>query len=273
MLQRVIERHAVLLGGRECLAVNLGPQPLDFFSREIAKLDGQIDLSGDHIRRAGLHQQPPHGAHLASLDGAHDPVDDQHQLGGGQHGVLATVHRGRPGVIREASQRHVVVMNSDDAFHDADVDAALVEDGALLDVQLDVSGDGAGAVARLDDPRRVSSDATDLFREDNTVAPGPFDFVRWQVPDEATAASQAAFLVAPNHDMQGVAVVVAAFGESVGDFDRGARSDVAIEIAAFRHRIDVRTEQNGERRALRSRANAENVSGRVDAGGQPGFLH
>src|SRR5206468_3287380 len=187
------------------------------------------------------------------------------------------VHRRGPGVIRESPQRDVVMMDPDDAFDDADIDAALIQDAALLDVQLDVRRDRPRCVTRLGNSRRVSADATDLVRQRHAVAPRPNDLVARQVSNKAAAAGEAALFVAPDHDLEGMAVLVATRGQRVRDLDGGARPDIAIIVAAFGHRIDMRAEQDGWRASTRSGPApppyADDVADRIDAGAEPGVAH
>src|SRR5207247_3890648 len=73
----------------------------------------------------------------------HDTIDHLDEARGGKEGIVALIHRGGARVIGEAGDGHVPLPDADDAFDDADVDLARVEDAALLDVQLEVSRDVA----------------------------------------------------------------------------------------------------------------------------------
>src|SRR5574341_1502045 len=108
-------------------------------------------------------------------------------------------------------------MDPHDPFDDADVDASLVENAALLDVQLDVAADAARGVPRVGDTGRVTADAPDLLGERDTVAARPVDLGGRQVPDEAAAPREPALLVAPDHDVQRVAVAIVPLADEVAD--------------------------------------------------------
>ena len=167
-------------------------------------------------------------------------------------------------------------MDPDDPFDDADVDLALVENAALLDVELDVPGDAAWSVFRFADPRGVTADPTDLLGECGAVAPGPRHLIGGQVPDVAPASREPALLVAPNDDVQWVAIAVAALRERVSDFDRRARSDVAVVVAALRYGVDVGAEEDRRRggsRAGRAGPDADDVANGIDADRETGCLH
>ena len=81
VLQHVVERRAEAARDLERLRVDPAPQRLDLLGREIAQLDREVHLAGDHIRRSGLDDQPAHGAHLAPRYRPHDAIHGQRQLG------------------------------------------------------------------------------------------------------------------------------------------------------------------------------------------------
>src|SRR6266849_2511043 len=102
-------------------------------------------------------------------------------------------------------------------------------------------------MTRLGEARRIAADAADLLGEHHAVAPGPVDFILWQVTNEAAAAREAALLIAPDHHLQRMTIAVAALGEDVGDLHGRAGSDIAVVVAALGDGIDVGTEEEGER--------------------------
>src|SRR5206468_4172312 len=160
-----------------------------------------------------------------------------------------------------------------DPFDDPDIDAALVEHATLLDVQLNISGDGAWSVARLGDARRIAANAADLLGEHHAVAPRPVDFIPWQVTNEAAAAGEAALLIAPDHHMQRMTIAVVALGEDVCYLDGRTGSDIAVVVAALGDGIDVRAEEDGERGGSRTGSHAEGVADRIDTDRQTRFPH
>src|SRR6185503_15276886 len=115
-----------------------------------------------------------------------------------------------------------------------------------------VAGDAAWSVFRLADPCGITADTTDLLSECGAVAPGPRHLVGGQIPNVAPASREPALLVAPNDDVQWVAITVAVLRERVSDFDRRARSDVAVVIAALRYGVDVGAEEDRRRGGSRA---------------------
>ena len=51
------------------------------------------------------------------------------------------------------------------------------------------------------------------------------------------------------------------------------RAEIAVEVAAARHRVDVRSEQDGRQRRLAAGAASEDVAGRIDARLEAGRAH
>src|SRR5207244_2205973 len=100
----------------------------------------------------------------------------------------------------------------------------------LLDVQLDIGRDGAWSMACLGDAPRIAANAADLLGEHHAVAPGPVDFLLWQVTNEAAAAREAALFIAPDHYVQRMTIAVAALGD-VGAAERHA-AHTALRIRA-----------------------------------------
>ena len=110
---------------------------LIFSACEIANLQTHDDPARDHVGRAGFCANPADGGDLSAGHAGGDAVDGEHELRGAQQRVTTAIHRRGAGMIGDAVDRDVPPANADDAFDDADIDVAFIENCALLDVQLD----------------------------------------------------------------------------------------------------------------------------------------
>ena len=113
---------------------------------------------GTTFRAPGEHLQPSDVSHLPPRLGRHDGLDDLDQFRGGQQRIPPFGHRRRARVVREAADLHVVLVDADDAFDDANGDAGFEEVAALLDVQLQVAVEGARRQARIAEARRIAAE-------------------------------------------------------------------------------------------------------------------
>src|SRR5207247_3685824 len=95
-----------------------------------------------------------------------------------------------------------------DAFDDADLQPALIENGALLDVQLDVGGDAPRRVTRVGKALGIAADAADLVRQRNPVASRARQFGGRKIADVPPAARETTFLITPDHHVERMAVVI-----------------------------------------------------------------
>ena len=55
--------------------------------------------------------------------------------------------------------------------------------------------------------------------------------------------------------------------------ERGERAQITVEVAAVRHRIDVRSEEDRRQRRVGAGAASEDIAGRVHAGIETGRPH
>ena len=77
-------------------------------------------------------------------------------------------------------------------------------------------------------------------------------------------AERRALFVRPHHHLERMARLDLRGLHRLDHFERRERAEIAVEVAAGRHRVDVRPEQ--DRRLIRLTAEArEDVAGRVDA--------
>ena len=105
---------------------------------EIPDLETHDHPARNDVRRARLGAHAADGCHVPALHGLRHLDDSEDEVRGAHQRVAPLVHRRRPGVVRKAGHRHVPPAYADDAFDDADVRPACIQDAALLDVQFDV---------------------------------------------------------------------------------------------------------------------------------------
>jgi hypothetical protein len=156
-------------------------------------------------------------------------------------------------------------VDADDALDHADLHALLVEDVPLLDVELEVGRDAARFVPSRGEVLRVAADARDLLRQGYAVTPRAAELFVGDQSDVSAAAGQAALLVAPDYDLQRAPVAVAGLGQGVRHLDGRHRAHVAVVVAAVRHRVDVRAEQDRLGSRHGARTHPHDVAHGVDA--------
>src|SRR5207245_10771542 len=87
------------------------------------------------------------------------------------------------------------------------------------------------------------------------------------------AAESDAFFVRPDDHLEWVARARAGRGQRFHHAERRQRAEIPIEIAAARHRVDVRSEHDGWQRGVAARASAQDVAGYIDPRLEAGGLH
>src|SRR5207247_6979928 len=94
--------------------------------------------------------------------------------------------------------RHIVVVNADDALDDADLHPALIENGTLLDVQLDVGSDASRRVTRLGQAVGIAADPANLVGQRDAVASRTRQFAGRKIAGVPPAARETTFLITPD---------------------------------------------------------------------------
>ena len=122
-------------------------------------------------------------------------------------------------------------------------------------------------------PRRIAAEAADVLGQHRPVAGRTLELLRREVAHEAAAAREPALLVAPDRDLEGMAVAVALLAQHLRHLDRGHRAHVAVVVAAFGHGIDVRAEEDGGGVRVEAGPAAEDVPHGIDAHVQPRRAH
>src|SRR5262249_18209875 len=173
------------------------------------------------------------------------------------------------GMIGLAEEDHARAAHADDRLDHADRDAGLVEAWSLLDVELDVRGDGPRGYLRV--RRAVRVEPRSRHRVDEPYAVDGRHLLELRGIEQAAErprpeeAPVAAFLVAPGRDDQRLGVGRPAFLDRVQALETREHPESPVEDAALRYGVDVRTRQD-DRSFRRNGANAdraEDVAGRI----------
>ena len=187
-----------------------------------------------------------------------------------EHRVLPLGDRRRAGVVGEAGDHRLVAIDRDDAFDDADRDAGALERAALLDVQLEIAVVRALRPARLEDAIGIAADLAGSRRRASARSrPRPCRRSRSgrrRCGCRRGRGRTRSLLRAPRRPSRadGACATPAASSAS-STAERAERPEIAVEVAAVRHRVDVRAEQDRRQRRPLPRAAREDVAGRIDA--------
>ena len=252
-------RHVALrreaVGRRPGLGVHLregGRVEVPAVQRDPALLD---DARHDaRPRRAGADR-----AHAPAAAGG-DRIDLLAHLRGGEEGVVAAVHGGRARVGGLPAKRDRVPLHAERAEHGAEREAEVEEDGALLDVELEVGGGGAQFAVALLHPFEIDPDFTKRVGEAHALfVDEPPRLVEVEAaraggrPEQALAEPRA-FLVGPVHDAQRDRWPARMLGgHAPQHLHAGQQAEAAVEPAAVGHRVDVAADHDGAGACARER--------------------
>src|SRR5215471_15188563 len=127
-------------------------------------------------------------------------------------------------------------------------------------MQLEISGYAARLALYLREPAQVTADELNAFSY--ALAALAFDVQQLVVKSGANdmAADGASFFVLKDDYVQRVAQLRAALIQNLSNFNGRKRSNVAIVIATFRHRINMRPDQQRLERWITAGARANDVS-------------
>src|SRR5262249_35048435 len=114
----------------------------------------------------GRDVEPPHRGDHVATDILGDLTHAAHDVGGGHEGVVTDAHGRGASVVLDAGEGHAGPGDGHDAFHHAHGEALLLEDGPLLDVELEIGAQRAGD-ARLG---AEIADALELVAQAHPVA-------------------------------------------------------------------------------------------------------
>jgi hypothetical protein len=245
----------------------------DLLFVEVAQLESECDFAGDNVVGAGFDLDPAHRSDLAAGDAGDDLVHLLDEAGAGEKSVVALRHGRGAGVIGEAFDRNLRVQDADDALDHADIDLLLLERAALLDVQLEVAGDAAGLALHLRYLRGIAADESDPIADSLATLGDSVEQLFVEAGADGMAADGAALFVLKNDDLQRMTKSDVLLVDNLRDFDGGERSDVAVVIAAFRDRVNVRADDQRLERGVRARARADDVSSGIDGYVKAGLAH
>ncbi|MEX2150518.1 MAG: hypothetical protein WD793_09885 [Steroidobacteraceae bacterium] len=167
-------------------------------------------------------------------------------------------------MIGDAFDRHVPPSDADDPFHDADIDAGLIQDGSLLDVQLDKGLQLARLAMRQRQPIRIAADGADPVADGHAAMADDIEGLRADAAGHRLAADHAAFLVRETDDLQRMARHNPLFAQQPGDFDGANDADVTVVVTALRNGIDMRSRHDHGQVRVATIAAADEIAGRVD---------
>lgn len=139
---------------------------MEYPSRQARDAAGEKMRSDPRMKEMG--ETMPFDGKRMIFGGFESIVDEANgDRGGYLDGYLVPVPEGKKEAYRELAQKAAQVfkeVDADDALDDPDVDAAFVENGALLDVQLDERGQLARFAARLSEAAGIAADLAYAFK-------------------------------------------------------------------------------------------------------------
>src|SRR5271166_701365 len=206
----------------------------------MTEIDGEEHASGDGVARirADLNK-PDRGASIGRMRMA-DPVDCIYHPGGSDQRVAAPRHRCRTGVRLLSGDGNLVPALALRAGYDADRLLGGFEDRALLDMRLEIGGDGPAAYrfrAGKADPLEFGAerDAGKIVRPCQTFA--EIEDAREHAGTDHRRRKPRSFLVGPGDDFDRRLGLVTEIVEGPHQFEPGHDAIGAVEFAAGRLRV------------------------------------
>ena len=201
------------------------------------------------------------------------PGAPERQVGQAEERVPPELERGRPGVGRRSRERAPEVSLAGDGLDDADGNSLVVEDGALLDVELEIGVEvGPADVGREDPLDRESRPLEDLREKGAELGPLAPQGLSVEEPEEGPAAEEIAdevpFLVRERGDLEGLRRAGASLPDAPQAFEGRQDAHRAVEHPAVEDRVDVRAGHDGLSGAVEP---AEDIARPVLAAGQAGL--
>lgn len=211
---------------------------------DVALVEGDLAIGDDTGDDAGACLAGADGADAAVAVG--DLVDFRSHPCGGEEGVLAAIHGRAAGVGGLAGEGDLMALDAAGAEHGRQRLVEIEEDGALLDVELEVGGGVFLACGGLFHVFEIDAEFRERVGEGDAVLVGEAAcLVHVEVSGKGGGSEQAfpeacAFLVRPIDDLDGdgrFAVVLVI--DAAENLDAGHDVEAAIEPAAVRDGIDV----------------------------------
>src|SRR5437899_3725822 len=253
------------------------PDPFDFCALEVAQFDRKFHAPWNDVARSGFD---PHITHRANLPAGLRPNFFAHSKDSprcGSECVLPAIHRRRASMVGESRGHASPPIDPDDALHDPDGNAGLVEHGALLDMKLQITGHRPRPDASFGKPRWVLAVAAQPVGQGNSLFVPSLENSGAEHPGRGARTEQAlaevvTLLVAPDDHFEWMPRRHLVLVKGTHYFQRAQAAHIAVEIAAMQHGIDVRPEKQ-HRQVFGARAPAEDVAGGVHAHGKPRLSH
>ncbi len=147
--------------------------------------------------------------------------------------------------------------------------AAALQIAALLDVQLEIRVIRALGHAGVHDAIGIATDLPDAVRPPDAI-PNLIEIRGLDVAGDDAAAGEAtakcnAFFVRPDDHLERMPRADSGGITRFDDAEGRQRTEIAVEIAAARHRVDVRSEQDGRLLWIAAGAPREDVARGIDA--------
>ena len=243
---------------------------LDGLHAEVADLETEFHFPRDHIRRARMRFDPADGGDLPAGERPRLVVHRGDEAAGGDQGVPADRHRGRPGVVREPGDRDPEPADPHDPFHGADLVAAGVEHRALLDMEFQEAGGRPGLAFHFGEPLGRTADPPERRAERDPAVERQVEFLGGDFAGEGAAAGLPVLLVEEDEELERVAEFRARFVERLHRFEAGDAARGAVVVAAVRHGVEVRAEEQRRKRRLPSRPEPPQVAREVGFHPEPG---
>ncbi len=162
-----------------------------------------------------------------------------------------------------------------EAADDADGDAAALERALVLDVQLEITVVRTLGAARFEDAIRIAADSPDRVGARHAVPDRVHVTFVDEAGDDPTAGDatpeRESFFVRPNDHFERVPRGDPGRVERLDHGQRAERPEIAVEVAAARHRVDMGAEEDrlqGRVAAIAPRGDvACGIDARLQAGG------
>ncbi|MNQ66851.1 hypothetical protein D3C85_813530 [compost metagenome] len=262
-----LEAQAMLAAGRLDHPAHLFDHRIQAHRLEVAEVQGHAHLAGDHIARTGIGLQATDRAAGVGLMLQGHPVDRGDHRGGADQGVLAQVHRRRPGVRLDAPEVEVEPFLPEGAEHHADGLVLVLEDRPLLDMRLEI---GAHRMPRHRTRPGIADGVQRLADRDAlgvALGQGLFqaEFLGEHPGAHHAGGEARAFLVGPDHHLQRRLGLHAQVIQGAQHLQAGQHAEAAVEFAAGGLGVDMAAGHHRRQGGITSGTAGEDITHRVDS--------
>ena len=240
----------------------------------VPELAGHENLARDDVARVRVGVQ-----HADRRDGERrfreaDRVDEFDDPRRAEQRVLAARHRRRARMALETSEANFIPALTLTVGDDADVDRLVLEDRALLDVELEIGvhrTPADGLAPHESDPLQFVAKRLALG-VDARVG----EFLREDAGEHARrhhrGGEARALLVGPVHDLDRMPGPDVEIIHRAHDLERAENAEHTVEFASGRLGVEVAADEDGRQRRLGAIASREHVAHLVDLDRAPGGL-